>query len=128
MKKDDYYKDKLTPEQYRITRLKETEPAFSGEYNKYSETGVYACVCCGKELFSSDAKYNSGSGWPSFFDMIADGVLLEKEDHTHGMSRTEIICAECNAHLGHVFHDGPDPTGLRYCVNSLSLQFKKVSD
>ena len=114
----------LSPEEYRITRQKGTEPAFTGQYWNTKQQGTYVCRCCGTELFTSDTKYDSGSGWPSFYRPVNAGAIDEQEDSTHGMTRTEIICHKCDAHLGHVFEDGPQPTGLRYCVNSASLQLK----
>ncbi|MCU4412885.1 peptide-methionine (R)-S-oxide reductase MsrB [Acinetobacter sp. WU_MDCI_Axc73] len=114
----------LSPEEYRITRQKGTEPAFTGQYWNTKQKGTYVCRCCGTELFSSETKYDSGSGWPSFYRPVAATAIDEMEDSTHGMTRTEIICHNCDAHLGHVFEDGPQPTGLRYCVNSASLQLK----
>ena len=114
----------LSPEEYRITRQKGTEPAFTGRYWNTKQQGTYVCRCCGTELFTSDTKYDSGSGWPSFYRPVNAGAIDEQEDSTHGMTRTEIICHNCDAHLGHVFEDGPQPTGLRYCVNSASLQLK----
>lgn len=115
----------LDPDTYHVTREKGTEPPFSGKYYHNHDAGTYRCACCDAELFSSEAKYDSGSGWPSFFKP-ADGAAVEEEtDGTHGMQRTEILCSNCGAHLGHVFPDGPNPTGLRYCVNSLSLNFEK---
>ena len=114
----------LSPEEYRITRQKGTEPAFTGKYWNTKQQGTYVCRCCGTELFTSDTKYDSGSGWPSFYRPVNAGAIDEQEDSTHGMTRTEIICHNCDAHLGHVFEDGPQPTGLRYCVNSASLQLK----
>jgi len=114
----------LSPEEYRITRQKGTEPAFTGQYWNTKQQGTYVCRCCGTELFTSDTKYDSGSGWPSFYRPVNAGAIDEQEDSTHGMTRTEIICHNCDAHLGHVFEDGPQPTGLRYCVNSASLQLK----
>jgi len=121
---EEEWKKELSPEQYRILRQKGTEPAFTGELYDNKETGVYRCAACGEELFSSDKKYDSGSGWPSFYLPISDDKIEEKSDGSLFMSRTEIICAKCGGHLGHVFDDGPEPTGLRYCVNSASLKFE----
>lgn len=122
------WKDKLKPDEYRVLRERGTEPPFSGMLLNNKEKGVYSCKACGNELFSSGAKYDSGSGWPSFFESISgENIKLEK-DGSMGMERTEVICAKCGSHLGHVFPDGPNPTGERYCINSLSLDFKKPKD
>jgi peptide-methionine (R)-S-oxide reductase len=114
----------LTDEQWRVTQEKGTEPPFTGPYLHNVARGVYACVCCGQELFASDTKYDSGSGWPSFWLPLAGDRVLARADASHGMVRQEVTCARCGAHLGHVFDDGPRPSGLRYCVNSASLDFR----
>jgi len=122
-KTDDEWRKQLTPEQYQIARGKETEPAFCGTLLDNHRVGIYHCVCCGLPLFSSNAKFNSGTGWPSFFQPIAPENTLTKADDSYGMHRSEILCSRCGAHLGHVFEDGPPPTGLRFCLNSASLTF-----
>lgn len=124
VKTDAEWKKQLTDEQYKIARAKGTERPFCGNLLDNHEKGVYACVCCGLPLFSSDSKFNSGTGWPSFFQPVAKENIVEHADHTYG-ERVEILCARCDCHLGHVFQDGPKPTGLRYCVNSESLKFTK---
>ena len=127
-KTDQEWQSLLTPEQYHVTREHGTEPAFSGEYNNCKDKGIYKCICCGNPLFHSDQKYDSGSGWPSFYDPITKESIESREDNSLFMVRTETICANCDAHLGHVFTDGPQPTGLRYCMNSLSLVLEKLPE
>lgn len=125
-KSEDEWRQELSPEQYRILRQKGTEPAFSGKYNDYEGEGHYLCAGCGNPLFDSKTKYHSGSGWPSFWKPLDPTHIEEAVDTSHGMHRTEILCARCDSHLGHVFPDGPEPTGLRYCVNSASLKFESA--
>ena len=121
---DDDWRRELTPEQYAVCRCSATEPPFSGRYWDTKTPGAYACVCCGQELFSSSSKYDSGSGWPSYWQPIAPDRVSERSDQSHGMIRTEVRCSGCGAHLGHLFDDGPPPTGLRYCINSAALTLK----
>lgn len=122
-KTDAEWREQLAPQQYQVCRQKGTEPAFSGQYHAFKAQGVYRCSCCGEPLFRSDEKYDSGSGWPSFWQPLAPEALATHDDVSHGMRRTEVVCNGCGAHLGHVFTDGPQPTGLRYCINSVSLAF-----
>lgn len=125
LKSDEEWEKQLTNEQYEVCRRKGTERPFSGEYNNCKEKGVYKCVCCGNELFSSETKFNSGTGWPSFFAPINEKNVKSETDISYGMLRTEIMCNKCGAHLGHVFDDGPKPTNMRYCINSVSLKLEK---
>lgn len=128
-KTDEEWKQILDPESYRVLRQKGTERPFSGEYEKHWEHGLYVCKGCGSELFRSETKFDAGCGWPSFYESIDKSHVVEKPDHSHGMSRVEVLCANCGGHLGHVFPDGyGTPTGLRYCINSVSLGFERKED
>ncbi len=125
-KTDEEWKKELTPEQYEVCRNKGTEPPFTGEYANSKEPGIYKCVACGNELFDAATKFDSGTGWPSFYKPISEENVLTEDDTSYGMRRTEVMCGACGAHLGHVFPDGPRPTGLRYCINSVALNLDRV--
>ncbi len=127
-KSDEEWRQELSAEEYSVCRQKGTEPAFTGKYNDYKGVGVFHCRCCGHELFSSETKFDSGTGWPSFWNPLTEGAVRTEADESHGMRRVEVLCARCDAHLGHVFPDGPGPSGQRYCMNSVSLRHSDDMD